>query len=310
MPLPKRRVVPPTEEAFWNRNNKQSSKRRLEKLAELYETDVRSIAALFNAHADFDQKENRPVNGRALVPSAEIEHLVSAGVIPKPARYSADLLIDWLLAEKRRTRRANLASAFIRGLSNGRFDYRSALGSYASFYALNGRNRKSLMRKGIEGLPDGDSEIELDFVYYAFRRFWKPYVFHDNAAYAAFDLSRFTKTTVAEPTTKEADAFARLLAAIRALPPTARLTELQKAGTGLIKGDKYDRIHSLEILGYCDILGGNEHKPIRKQFLNQQHRPMPEHFYARDWRFPACFWNGAAGLNEEAVAFWFPGFEA
>ncbi len=98
----------------------------------------------------------------------------------------------------------------------------------------------------------------ISFVYDAYRRMNAPYVFHYLADYAAFDLSRFNEMEIAEPVTEQCDNFNELLNAIRQLPNDAKLTELQKCGTGIIKGNKHDRQNVLEILGYCDILGSPE----------------------------------------------------
>ena len=305
----KRPTRNPTEENFWSRNSKPTSERKLKRLAELYEFDIRSITTLFNAHVDFDRKENRPIDSGARIPRAELEHLVEMKVVPEAKEYSATDLIDWCLQGKAAIDEEVLINAFIIGVASQRYDWRSALGSYACFYAVTKRNRNATIKRGIEGIPEGGQSELRDFVYFAHRRLWKPYVFHDRGDYAAFDLSRFNESEVREPDRAEQKAFRDLLSAIRKLPKSATLSELQKCVTGLVKGDKYDRIHVLEILGYCNILGSPDYEPIRKRFMNQQQRPLPDHFYSRDWRFPSCFWNGEIGLNEEAVAFWFPGYE-
>ncbi|NNJ25148.1 hypothetical protein LzC2_12110 [Planctomycetes bacterium LzC2] len=304
----------PTEEAFWSRNSKPTSQRKLKKLAALYDVDLRSITALFSAHADFDERENRPFDDGAIVPEAERAHLIESGVIPAPRRLSRDDLLAWLTEAWEACDRTAVRDAFIIGTANGRYDFRSALGTYASFHSLSGPDRDDAVRRGIAGLPDegttvDQTTVESELIYYAFKRFWMPYMVMDHADYAAFDLSQFNKRPVPEPTDAQRENFTALLDAIRALPADAKLTDLQKAGTGLVKGNKYDRIHLLEILGYCDILGSPDHPPVRERFVNQENRPQPEHFYSRDWHFPANLWDGTVGVNEEAVAYWFPGYE-
>lgn len=297
-------------EEFWSRNQKPTSKRKLAKTAELYELDLRSVTALFNAHVDFDKPKNYPMIQRLFVPPSEVAYLIETEVIPASESYTANDVIDWLLKEKKRCDRKALANAFIVGVANGRYDYLSALGSYANFYAVNGRNRAATIKRGIYGLPKPDTTEELDFVYDAYRRINAPYVFHYLADYAAFDLSRFNQMEIAEPTSAQCENFHNLLNAVRELPRDAKLTELQKCGTGIIKGNKHDRQNVFEILGYCDILGNPEFEPMRKRYVHQEDRPWPSHFYAKEWRFPTCFWDGQVGVNEEAVAFWFPGYEA
>ncbi|MEW4570275.1 hypothetical protein AB1L88_20605 [Tautonia sp. JC769] len=252
-----------------------------------------------------------PADGGARIPDSEVAHLVEAGVLPDVEALDAERIVDWLLAEKGRCRRELLADAFVVGVVGGRYDYRSALGSYASFFALDESNREAIVSGGMAGLP-GVGTIDLrHLVRLGHRRLWKPYVYHDRADYAAFDLSRFRLNAgaIPEPSESERANFRALLDAIRGLPGHARLTDLQKCATGWVKGDKYDRQHVLEILGYCDILGGRGHEPMRGRFVDQMNRPLPARGSAREWRFPACFWDGESGVNEEAVAFWFPGYE-
>ena len=100
----------------------------------------------------------------------------------------------------------------------------------------------------------------------------------------------------------------RIARAIDDLPETAQLGALNKAVTGLVKGNKYDRQHALEILGYCDVLRSPEHEPLRGRYLNQLMRPQPAQFTKRDWHFPLNFWTGEYGIDREGLAFWFPEF--
>lgn len=296
----------PTEEAFWSRNSKPTSTRKLKKLAELYQMDLRSITALFSSYLDFDCREDRPTDGGAILPDAEHQHLVEANVVPATRAWTASELMAWLSEEVGRSDRAAISRAFIIGVATGRYDYTSALGSFASFESL---LQHDACPEDVAGLPEEGEAKEHHFLYYAFRRLWKPYVFHDTAPYAAFDLSRFNAHEPREPAEAERDSFRQLLNAIRSLPESARLTELQKSGSKLIKGNKYDRQHALEVLGYCGVLPSLEHEPLETRYLCQLHRPMPKHFYAREWRFPACLWSGSVGVDEEAIEKWFPGFE-
>ncbi|MFH5804700.1 hypothetical protein [Alienimonas sp. DA493] len=312
MPRP---IRTPTEEAFRNRNSKPASRRKLKKLAGLYGLDERSVTTLFSARLDFDRPGNQPNDGGALVPEAERDHLVRQGGIPEPRAFAREELLDWLTAAWGAVDRPALANAFIVGVANGRYDLKSALGSYASFHALAGPDRDDAIARGIRvggamrELPEGDETFEPDFLTLAFKRLWKPYMLHDSADYAALDLTQFKKNPAPEPTDAERENFRALLNAIRDLPPTAKLTDLQKAGTRIVKGNKYDRVHVFEILGYCDVLGSPDHPPVRERFVNQLQRPQPDHLYSRDWQFPANFWDGTVGVNEEAVAYWFPGYE-
>lgn len=295
-----------SEEAFRQRSAKPTSRRKLQQLAALYEIDVRSITALFGRFLDFDQREHRPVDGEAALPPAELGHLIAAEVIGPPRSRTADQIVDDLIAAHAACDRQALADAFVISITTGRHDYRSALASYASFIALAPATREQVRAAGIAGLPPAGVAAPSDDVALAFRRLWKPYVVNDQATYAAFDLDRFRRRPVPTPTAAQAAAFRQLLDAIRALPPDARLTDLQRCMTGIVKGDKYDRQHVAEILGYCDILPSRAHPPMRTRYLEQGRRPLPTHYYAREWRFPACFWTGEVGVDEAAVAYWFP----
>ena len=98
-----------------------------------------------------------------------------------------------------------------------------------------------------------------------------------------------------------------ILNAIRALPVSAQLSELEQSLVGKLKSNKLDRTHLLEILGYCGILRDPKKPAFHERFVGYEERCwlQPDHFYKRDWNYPVQNWTGVHGVDEDRVQFWF-----
>jgi hypothetical protein len=102
---------------------------------------------------------------------------------------------------------------------------------------------------------------------------------------------------------------AAVLDAVRALPASAQLTQLNKALVGTFEGNKQHRQHVLEILGSCDVLHPQSQALMEHRYCRPGACPLPSSSTKRDTRYPLCWWTGADGVNEAAVATFFPGLE-
>lgn len=125
---------------------------------------------------------------------------------------------------------------------------------------------------------------------------------HDCAVTALLEFDVFRKQSVRAPSDDAISILATTLDAIRKLPKTAQLQELVKSAK-LIKGNRYDRQHVLEMLAYCDVL--NPKAKFLGKYRRLQYCSLPDHHYKADWQYPCCWWTGATGVNEKAVKFWF-----
>jgi hypothetical protein len=96
-----------------------------------------------------------------------------------------------------------------------------------------------------------------------------------------------------------------VLEAIRHLPKSAQLSELNKALVGRFNSNKQERQVVLEILGYAGILKPKGWPSLFDRWVRPAEREEPGHFFKKEWQFPASGWTGKDGINEEAVRFWF-----
>ena len=74
----------------------------------------------------------------------------------------------------------------------------------------------------------------------------------------------------------------------------------------MFKSNKGERKVFCEILGYAGILKPRGWPSFFDRWVVADEFEAPDHFYSREWQFPASGWSGADGVNEEAVRFWFP----
>ncbi|MEM7011840.1 MAG: hypothetical protein AAF585_10190 [Verrucomicrobiota bacterium] len=299
-----------SESNYWTRNSTAKAKAKIKRLAKQFDADERSIAAIFGNVRDFDQSESWPADDGVIVPDGELRHLIEQGWIPVVLTLSNQEVLDWLFEERAKITKESVANAFMAGLSSKRYDLHSPLGSFAVFYAIGKDSVDEFASEdGISEWRRIDGPTERDFLQKAYDRLNPQYGGHDSMVYAAYDFWRFNQIQCPMPTESDQRILEKCLNAIRNLPEIATLTHLDKALSGIVKGNKRDRQHILEILGYCGILGTPDGIPMRKRYFTRRSAPMPDHFYSREWHYPASFWNGSIGIDEAEVSFWFPGFE-
>jgi hypothetical protein len=98
---------------------------------------------------------------------------------------------------------------------------------------------------------------------------------------------------------------ASILKAARSLSAAARLRDLEKALSKLLPSNDGERRTLIGILGYAGILIDPSRPDFRQQFVpavERQHTP----WHKDDWPYPVQWWDGSHGVNEVAIAEWFP----
>ena len=98
-----------------------------------------------------------------------------------------------------------------------------------------------------------------------------------------------------------------LLDALRRLPASAELGELNKSLQGVLKSNKHERTILLETFGYAGILCPGDERHYSDGFVPYDfaNTRQPQQYYKREWDYPVRFWTGTAGVNEELVARYF-----
>lgn len=94
-----------------------------------------------------------------------------------------------------------------------------------------------------------------------------------------------------------------LAARVRALPPSAQLTELEKSITGALPSNKLERTVLLEALSTAGILRVGEHPSYAEEFIayDDAQSRMPAERNKQEWAYPLRFWTGGDGISESAL---------
>jgi len=214
--------------------------------------------------------------------------------------------IERLVAALNKIDKETVAEAFVSSLVSGRPDYRSILGTYGCFWNID--KEQLLNSPKLVGLAATDQPTVYGAGSLAFTLFFRSNSMeHGSVPNAIYELERFATTTSA-PISASTESYALLgtiFDTIRKLPPQSQLTQLEKSLSGIMKGNTLHRKHMLEMFGYCDIIHPKRQPKIAGQYYNAN-KHLPPHPGKSEWRYPACWWTGTDGLNEDAVKFWFP----
>lgn len=205
------------------------------------------------------------------------------------------------------TDRAAVIKAFIGSLSTRNLPARSAFGSFIvlqhfSEHAFADSTVFRMGRCAVCGLPRETKSQSADRV--------KKYPFqvqHTDINYAAFDLATFPKRKVDAPTDEDRKILTKLLDAIRCLPSSAQLADLNDSLVGVLKSNKHERTILLETFGYAGILCPPKQKHYSKAFVpyDLAASRQPPEFYKREWEYPVRFWIGEHGVNEKLTSKFF-----
>ena len=205
-----------------------------------------------------------------------------------------------LLAAVARVKLARVSDAFVAALVSAPLEYRSTLKSWA--YARNFPRHsfvptpESEYQCAICGLGE-DAEVES--VADAKR---KGEFLPAAPEYALADLEHFLTLPKVAPTKEDRACLKRILAT------SAATGSALAARLEIPRTNKYSRDGFVETLGACGILDTPDHAGALTRFVSfweATERPQLN----SELEVPACFWRGSDGLNREAVARVFPGFQ-
>jgi hypothetical protein len=218
----------------------------------------------------------------------------------EPLTLDHDGWVDRVLAAVALVDAAAVSDAFIVSLTTHRLDLRSALGSYAVARHLP-EHSFDADRFGRQcrvcGLYRRGSVQDLNVL--SFERFKWGGVRRDHLEYVAFDLEQF-QLAPQEPLNEAAIALGRqMLAALRGAPPSATSTTVVR-DLAMIKGNAQERRVLVDILGVAGVLDTKEHPGYHREFISYADRELPNRHFV-DSAYPACWWRGGRGVNEDAV---------
>jgi hypothetical protein len=291
---------------FWSRNVSNKAQRQIAATAAAIGVSARAVNILYNTFFDEDDKLLSWVEDHDLS-DADFASAKAAGLMFDPIQLDHDELIAWVLEARQETKALAVSDVFIASLGSGRQDTRSALGSYAHVLHLKRhRFEKDEDSDGCAHCGVGKTNNTIDLSARNFRRLkWAGNVEQGDLEYVGVDLHQFVKLAPVAPSEGDIHIMRRVLEAIRDLPKSAQLSDLNKALVGLFKSTKQERQVVLEILGYAGILKPKGWPSFFDAWVRPSERKEPGHFYKKEWQFPTSGWTGKDGINEEAVSFWF-----
>lgn len=233
----------------------------------------------------------------------DIEYAKAAGVMFEPVSLDHDEAVQWLLRSFAQVAQEDVVAAFVSSLGSRRLDLRSALGSFAMarhFPHHRHQERGICEVCGTYGLRD---EANLNVL--NFERFKWGGVRHDQAEYAAFDLERFSESTTPEPSVEDYLLLRDIVEAASSLPVSAKLSDLVKVLSPIIKSNANERRVLIQILGYAGVLQPRNKPGFFREFVPWSDREVTP-WSKDDWSYPVQWWRGRDGVNTEALLFWFP----
>lgn len=233
----------------------------------------------------------------------------------EPVALSHDALLSRLAGACRQADLAALSASFLASLGNRRLDLRSALGSYA--FAANlpphliDVTPVTLLPSGGRqcdwcGIYEFEQPRPIDLNLLNFERHKWGGVRHDSPAYAWLDLSLFAREALGDVTGADRDTMRTILRIAGSMDPAATAGHLEKALTGAFPSSKDERRVLIEILAVCGVLQPKGRSGYFGEFtLASERAHTGQHF--NDWGYPARWWRGSDGVNEAALARYFPG---
>jgi hypothetical protein len=242
----------------------------------------------------------------AFTPPEDFLYAQNAGVMFAPTGPSHAEVAARLRSAYAALPLAAVSAAFLASLSTRRLELRSALGSFAvarNFpdHAYQGGGRCCALCGGVD-----QPQQPFDWSRFNFERYHWGGVAHERPEYAAFDLEQFAKLAPIQPARQDLDVMRAIVAVLRRAGPEAKPRDLEKQLAGVLKSNRSEREVLLQILAYCGILQPAQRVGYYQSFPHLAARAAPP-VSKIDWTYPICWWRGADGIQEEALAFYFPG---
>ena len=229
----------------------------------------------------------------------------SKGVMFDPVQLTHDAAIGAAIDAVAAVRQAEVVGAFVASLASRRLDWRSALGSYAVARHLDPHTSPALegaRRCSYCGLYNAHS-VDLNIL--NFERLKWGGVRHLDPTFISFDLHVFRGSEPGVPGANDFAILRSILEIARAMPDKARLSDLDKALAKLLPSNSDERRTLIGILGFAGVLIDPEKPSFRKRFVPDCEREQTP-WHKNDWPYPVQWWTGKYGVNEDAVADWFP----
>jgi hypothetical protein len=263
--------------------------------------DERAVKILLNAYWTPAGWRRQP----ALQPE-DFAYAKAKGLMFDPVSLTHDDAVSMAISSREAVSQEQVVAAFVSSLSSRRLDLRSALGSYAVIRHLN--SHRPIPNSSQCEICGASDRQDIDLNILNFERIKWGGVRHEQIAYVGFDLRQLARMGLIKPTQEDWDILRGILETARALPSDAKLPSLVRALSPILTSNGDERRMLISILGLCGILVDVTLPDFRRRFVPSHSRVRPSHG-TNDWPYPVQWWTGACGVQEKAVADWFPGLE-
>jgi hypothetical protein len=252
--------------------------------------------------------------GDRTIDPADFDYARQAGYMFDPVTVTHDDIVGRLLATRNRVSIEQVTDAFLASLSTRRLELRSALGSF-SFAAHFPDHR--LVDQPRDQVPTGRLHCRLcglvghsageqeDLNILSFERWKWGGLRHTHPLYCWFDLTQFEKAGLSTPTEEDYSILARIVDIASGLTPKAKPNELEKRISKVIKSNGWERRVLIEILGHCGVLKPAGRCGFLQAFTSSEQRDRPPD-HKNDWSYPVIWWQGADGVDRDALNRLFP----
>ncbi len=210
-------------------------------------------------------------------------------------------------------KKEDVVNAFLYSLSTRRIEYRSFLSSYCigkviPIHPLTKCEQPNSIYCSICGLHTGyysnelNESVDLNASNYSKYKFGASMEF---AHQVLFDLEQFHHFPKVTPTEKDVEILNEIKKIIKSSAPDDRIPVLRKRiSTAFQKSNNYERESLLEIFGVIGILHDETHLGFADRYIPFTERESrPIHY--DDVLYPANWWQGKHGVDEEKWDFWF-----
>ncbi|GAB0168347.1 hypothetical protein LSPCS325_17840 [Lysinibacillus sp. CTST325] len=215
--------------------------------------------------------------------------------------------IENAMFEMRKCNKGFAVDLFLASLSTQRLDWRSGLPVFVIMRQFPTHNFKSDFISCEKCANNAEDLVDLTFINKI--RFGHGGVISGNIYDFSFILQQHNKLPHIKPTKKDFDIFQFIIEIIRNTESNDTPFKVQKKIRKIegFKSNEEQRKALLETLGFCSILETEEHKGFLHQFINLGLAPRSR--YSSDWLYPFDWWKGSDGINQNALKFWFGGYE-
>ena len=244
----------------------------------------------------------------------DFAHAKRMGYMFDPVEMSHDQVVSKLIEERERADLTALSNAFLASLGSRRLDLRSALGSYAFATNFPGHTiaaaPTAIVPSGARrcewcGFYEHPTVAALDLNVLNFGRHKWGGVRRDSLAYAWLDLSLFRREPLQDPTVADRQVMHQIVEIAGSMESGATVSNLEKALAGTFKSSKDERRVLIDILAFCGVLQPRNRSGYFGEFtfaFEREHTGQ----HLNDWGYPAIWWRGSDGVNESALAAYFP----